>query len=91
MRSDSSIFTLSWTWEPWRGTQYVADGDKIRDYMEDAARKHGILPHVRFHTTVTSADWDSETDTWTIQATENGRPKQYRTRFVFFGSGYYNY
>lgn len=91
VRSDSSIFTLSWTWEPWRGTQYVADGDKIRDYMEDAARKHGILPHVRFHTTVTSADWDSETDTWTIQATENGRPKQYRTRFVFFGSGYYNY
>ncbi len=91
VRSDSSIFALSWPWEPWRGKEYVADGDQIRDYMEDTARKHGIFPHIRFHTTVTSADWDSSTDTWTIHVTENGRLKTYRSRFVFFGTGYYNY
>ena len=91
VRSDSSIFTLSWPWEPWRGKEYVADGDQIRDYMEDAARKHGIYPHIRFQTMVTSADWDSATDTWTVHVTENGQPKVYRSRFVFFGSGYYNY
>src|SRR5690606_12674508 len=34
VRSDSSIFTLSWPWEPWTGEEYVADGDRIRDYME---------------------------------------------------------
>ena len=27
VRSDSSIFTLSWPWEPWAGKEYVADGD----------------------------------------------------------------
>lgn len=91
VRSDSSIFSLSWPWEPWAGREYVADGDVIRDYMEDAARKHGIFPHIRFHTTVVSADWDSATDTWTVHVTENGSPKAYRGRFVFFGSGYYNY
>ena len=91
VRSDSSIFSLSWVWEPWRGKEYVADGDRIRDYMEDAARKHGILPNIRFHTTVNSADWDSGTDTWTVHVTENGAPRTYRSRFVFFGSGYYNY
>ena len=91
VRSDSSIFTLSWPWEPWRGKEYVADGDQIRDYMEDTARKHGILPHIHFHTHVRSADWDSATDTWTIHVTENGQPKRYQSRFVFFGSGYYNY
>ena len=91
VRSDSSIFSLSWPWEPWQGKEYVADGDRIRDYMEDAARKHGIYPHIRFHTTVTSADWDSSTDTWTVHVTENGAAKTYRSRFVFFGSGYYNY
>ena len=91
VRSDSSIFTLSWPWEPWRGKEYVADGDQIRDYMEDAARKHGIYPHIHFGARVTSADWDSETDTWTVHVSENGTPKQYRSRFVFFGSGYYNY
>jgi cation diffusion facilitator CzcD-associated flavoprotein CzcO len=91
VRSDSSIFALSWSWEPWPRKEYVADGDEIRDYMEDAARKHGIYPHIQFGTRVESADWDSNTDTWTIHATENGTPKQYRSRFVFFGSGYYNY
>ena len=27
VRSDSSIYALSWSWEPWRGKEYVADGD----------------------------------------------------------------
>ena len=92
VRSDSSIFSLSWPWEPWTGREYVADGDAIRDYMEDAARKHGIFGHIRFNTTVVSADWDSATDTWTVQTTdEAGATATYRGRFVFFGSGYYNY
>ena len=91
VRSDSSIFSLSWPWEPWTGEEYVADGDRIRDYVEHAARKHGILPHIRFRTTVVSADWDSATDTWTVDVTENGEARRYRSRFVFFGSGYYDY
>jgi cation diffusion facilitator CzcD-associated flavoprotein CzcO len=91
VRSDSNVFTLSWPWEPWRGEEQIADGDRIRDYMEDGARKHGIDRHIHFHTTVTSADWDSTTDTWTVHATEGGVDTTYRGRFVFFGSGYYNY
>ena len=91
VRSDSSIFALSWSWEPWQHKEYVADGDEIRDYMETAARKHGIYPNIHFRTRVNSADWDSATDTWTIHADEDGQPKTYRGRFVFFGSGYYNY
>jgi cation diffusion facilitator CzcD-associated flavoprotein CzcO len=91
VRSDSSIYALSWSWEPWKGKDYVADGDHIREYMENTARKHGILPHIHFHTYVRSADWDSATDTWTVHVTENGALKTYRSRFVFFGSGYYNY
>ena len=91
VRSDSSIFTLSWPWEPWAGKEYVADGAVIRDYMEDTARRHGIDSHIRFGTTVVSADWDSATDTWTVQTDEDGTPRTYRGRFVFFGSGYYDY
>jgi len=59
--------------------------------MEDAARKHRIYPHIHFHTRVISADWDSAADIWTVHVAENGSPKTYRSRFVFFGSGYYNY
>ncbi|WP_082690304.1 NAD(P)/FAD-dependent oxidoreductase [Mycobacterium sp. M26] len=91
VRSDSSIFSLSWPWEPWTRKEGVADGDHIREYMTDTARKHGITPHIRFGTHVISADWDSSSDTWTVHVEEDGTPKTYRGRFVFFGSGYYNY
>ena len=91
VRSDSSIYLLSWPWAPWPGEEYVADGDRIRDYMEDAAKQHGIYPHIRFGTRVQSADWDSDTDTWTVRAITDGKQVCYRGRFVFFGTGYYNY
>ena len=48
---------------------------------------------IRFDTHVRSADWDSATDTWTVHTTDtaSGAQRSYRGRFVFFGSGYYNY
>ena len=69
----------------------IVDGDHIWEYMADTARKHGIDEHIRFNTYVRSADWDSATDTWTVQTEQDGEPKTYRARFLFFGTGYYNY
>lgn len=91
VRSDSSIFTLCLPYEPWTRRERVANGDEIRDYLTDAAHKHGIDRHIRFNNHVLDADWDSATDTWTVTADQNGTPRTYRSRFVFFGSGYYNY
>ncbi|AQA01890.1 FAD-dependent oxidoreductase [Mycobacterium sp. MS1601] len=91
VRSDSSIFTLSFPWAPWTRREGMAGGDHIRDYIADAARTHGIDKHICYRSRVRSADWDSATDTWTVHADVDGRPKTYRTHFVFFGSGYYNY
>jgi cation diffusion facilitator CzcD-associated flavoprotein CzcO len=91
IRSDSDIFTLSYPWEPWTRPENVADGADIRAYLTEAARKHGIDKHIRFNTHVLSADWDSTTDTWIVQTEQDGVAKAYRGRFLFFGSGYYNY
>src|ERR1700723_2978608 len=92
VRSDSSIFTLCFPWEPWTRKEGVADGVHIREYLNTAAHKYGIDEHIRFNTRVRSADWDSSTDTWTVAADEEGGAgATYRGRFVFFGSGYYNY
>jgi cation diffusion facilitator CzcD-associated flavoprotein CzcO len=92
VRSDSSIFTLSFPWEPWTRKEGVADGVHIREYLTATAHKYGIDRHIRFNSYVRSADWDSSTDTWTVTAEdEKGAGAVYRGRFVFFGSGYYNY
>ncbi|MBJ7340081.1 NAD(P)/FAD-dependent oxidoreductase [Mycolicibacterium sp.] len=92
IRSDSDIFTLSLPFEPWTRPENVADGGDIRNYLTDAARHHGIDQHIRFDTHVTSAEWDSATDTWTLHTTTaDGATKLYRGRFLFFGTGYYDY
>ena len=91
VRSDSSIFTLCFPWEPWTKDERVADGGDIRGYLNDTARKYGLDQHIEFNTLVRSADWDSSTDTWTVTAEHDGDDVTYRGRFVFFGSGYYNY
>src|SRR3984885_11307745 len=91
VRSDSSIFTLSFPFEPWTRKEGVADGEHIREYLAATAHKYGIDSHIRFNTYVRAADWDSSTDTWTVTCEQDGAQKQYRSRFVFFGSGYYNY
>jgi cation diffusion facilitator CzcD-associated flavoprotein CzcO len=91
IRSDSDIFTLSFPWEPWTGEVNVADGPDIRDYLTETARKHGIDERIRFNTRVLSADWDTATDTWTVQTEVDGAAKTYRGRFLFFGTGYYDY
>ncbi|MCH9734936.1 MAG: NAD(P)/FAD-dependent oxidoreductase [Actinomycetia bacterium] len=91
IRSDSDIFTLSFPWEPWRRQENVADGQYIREYLETTAHKHGIDEHMRFDTYVKSAEWDSTTDTWTVQVEQDGSPRTYSARFLFFGTGYYDY
>ena len=91
IRSDSDIFTLCFPWEPWTRPEMIADGGDIWQYMADTARKHGIDKRIRFGTHVRSADWDASTDTWTVQTEQDGTAKAYRARFLFFGTGYYNY
>ncbi|WP_102145499.1 flavin-containing monooxygenase [Mycobacterium hubeiense] len=91
IRSDSDIFTLCFPWEPWTRPEMIADGEHIWQYLADTARKHGIDKHIRFNTHVRSADWDSGTDTWTVRTEQEGAEKTYRARFLFFGTGYYNY
>ncbi|OHV05315.1 flavin-containing monooxygenase [Mycobacterium talmoniae] len=91
VRSDSSIFTLCFPYEPWTRKEGVADGAHIREYLTATAHKYGIDRHIRFNSYVRAADWDSTTDTWTVTVEQDGATQHYRSRFVFFGSGYYNY
>lgn len=41
VRSDSSIFTLSFPYEPWTREEGIADGAHIREYLTDMAHKYG--------------------------------------------------
>jgi cation diffusion facilitator CzcD-associated flavoprotein CzcO len=91
VRSDSDIYTLCFPWEPWTRPEMIADGEQIWEYLDETARKRHIDEHIRLNAYVSSADWNSDTDTWTVHTRQDGAVKTYRCRFLFFGTGYYDY
>lgn len=91
IRSDSDIFSLSYPFLPWKGTNRLASGPEIKAYIEQAAAKFGIDKHIRFNTTVGTVDFDSTTDLWTVTAEANGEQLTYTARFLICCTGYYDY
>lgn len=88
IRSDSDMFTLGFKAEPWRDERAIAPGETIRNYLEDVAARRGITEHIRFGQTVTTANWDSAAGLWTVTT---GAGETVSAKFLYLGSGYYDY
>ena len=41
VRSDSDMFTLGYSFRPWKESKAIADGPAILRYVRDTAREHG--------------------------------------------------
>ena len=79
VRSDSDMFTLGYSFRPWREPKSIADGDTIRDYIRSTAKQFRIEDKIRFRTRVVAADWSSEHARWTVtieQSPEGTRSTQ---------------
>ncbi len=92
IRSDSDMHTLGFSFQPWGAAKAIADGPSIRTYVEDTAREHGIVDHIRFRTRVVRASWSTPDARWTVEATgPDGEAVSYTCNFLSMCSGYYNY
>jgi cation diffusion facilitator CzcD-associated flavoprotein CzcO len=91
IRSDSDMYTLSFPFRPWRGEQTVADGDKIRAYIEDTARELGIDRKIRTGHKVVRASWSSDAARWTLEVATKEGTVRFTCRFLFMCTGYYDY
>ena len=91
IRSDSDMYTLGFPFRPWTGQKSIADGGDIRAYVEATAREFGIDRKIRFRHRVTKAAWSSAEARWSVEADTPDGPKRYRARFLYLGSGYYDY
>ena len=93
IRSDSDMFTLGYSFRPWKEAQAIADGPAIRSYVRATARDYGAEDHIRFHHRVVRADWSSEEARWTVEAerTDTGEPVSFTCSFLFGCTGYYRY
>ncbi len=92
IRSDSDMFTLGYNFKPWNDTQAIADGPRIRAYIEETAREHGITEKIRFGHKVTRASWSTPDARWTVETKRaDGSTAKFTASFVMMCSGYYKY
>ncbi|HSX66602.1 NAD(P)/FAD-dependent oxidoreductase [Nocardioides sp.] len=96
IRSDDSVHTYGYDFKPWLHKEAIAGGHLIRDYIKDTVDEFGLDKSLRLGHKVTAADWSSEDAEWTLRVTvtdESGNEseKVVRAKFVFSGTGYYNY
>ncbi|WP_163506707.1 flavin-containing monooxygenase [Fodinicola acaciae] len=93
VRSDSDMFTLGYSFRPWKQAKSIADGPSIRSYVRATAAERGITEKIRFHHKVVRADWSSADARWLVDAerTDTGEVVRLSCDFLFSCSGYYNY
>jgi cation diffusion facilitator CzcD-associated flavoprotein CzcO len=97
IRSDSDMFTLGYSFKPWTAAKAIADGDSIRDYVQETAREYGVDQRIRFNHQVSNAAWDSATSRWTVTAqrtdleTDTAEAVELTCSFLYVNSGYYRY
>ncbi|HMY18293.1 MAG TPA: NAD(P)/FAD-dependent oxidoreductase, partial [Polyangium sp.] len=93
IRSDSDMFTLGYSFRPWREKKSIADGPSILAYMQDTAREFGIDRKIRFHQRVQSASWSSDEARWTVDVLvgPDNQTKRYTCNFLYTCAGYYRY
>ncbi|TDU26793.1 cation diffusion facilitator CzcD-associated flavoprotein CzcO [Panacagrimonas perspica] len=93
IRSDSDMFTLGFSFHPWKEAKAIADGPAILRYLKRTAQTYGIDRHIRYQHKVLRASWSSEDAQWTVDV-ERGPQKdavRYTCNFFFLCSGYYRY
>ncbi|MBX9796226.1 NAD(P)/FAD-dependent oxidoreductase [Sphingomonas sp.] len=91
IRSDSDMYTLGYSFEPWTEAKAIADGPAILNYVRRVAAKYGIDRHIRFNHHVAAARWSTPDARWIVTARHEGRDVEYSCNFLFMCSGYYNY
>lgn len=93
IRSDSDMYTLGYSFKPWRDSKVIADGHLIRDYIQETARENDIEKKIRFGHKVVSSAWSSTKAKWTVtlENIASGETSNITCNFLMMCTGYYNY
>lgn len=91
IRSDSDMPTFGYSFKPWTHRKSIADGHIIMDYLQQTVSENGLAEHIRFGYRVQRADFDSSEGRWTVTAQSGSDTTTFTARFLFMGTGYYDY
>jgi monooxygenase len=93
IRSDSDMYTLGYSFRPWKEAKAIADGPSILSYIKETARDYGVEEKIRFQRRVERVEWSSDDSRWTAHVlhTDTGQKSTVTADFVLTCTGYYRY
>jgi cation diffusion facilitator CzcD-associated flavoprotein CzcO len=92
IRSDSDLYTFGYRFKPWTGPP-IATAAEILSYMGEVIEDYDLAPRIRYRHRIDEASWSSETNLWTVEATdlERGESRRFTTGFLWMCQGYYRH
>ncbi|HEY4145047.1 NAD(P)/FAD-dependent oxidoreductase [Pinirhizobacter sp.] len=93
IRSDSDVFSFGYAFRPWQSPTMMADGESIRQYIQDAAREYSVEEKIHCGLRVQRAEWSSADGAWTLHALHEatGELQVFEARYLVSCTGYYDY
>tara|TARA_B100001564_G_scaffold291980_1_gene256165 strand:+ start:1357 stop:2805 length:1449 start_codon:yes stop_codon:yes gene_type:complete len=93
IRSDSDMYTLGFSFFPWKEKEAIADGPSILKYLDETSKKFNIDKKIKFNHYVKDASWCSEKSIWTLKVEDKNEMDTVTIscNFIFMCSGYYSY
>ncbi|GAA4697679.1 NAD(P)/FAD-dependent oxidoreductase [Pseudonocardia yuanmonensis] len=91
IRSDSDMPTFGYGFRPWPHRATIAAGGSILAYLRDTVDEADLAQHIHLGHRVTAADFDTHTGRWTVTTRVGDGTATFVARFLFLGTGYYDY
>ena len=88
LRSDSDMYSFSFSWKMWKSTKPIAPAEDILKYLKEAAEEQNIMKNIKFNTDIASAAWESDDNQWHLTTTSG---EKYSCNVLFGCTGYYSY
>ena len=90
IRSDSDLYTFGYRFKPWVGPP-IATAEEILNYMGEVIDENDLARHIRYHHRIDRAEWSSDDNLWTIEATrtDTGEQVRFTAGFLWMCRGYY--
>jgi cation diffusion facilitator CzcD-associated flavoprotein CzcO len=92
VRSDSDLYTFGYRFKPWVGAP-IASAGEILKYMGEVIEDNHIDRHIRYGTRITSCDWSSKDNLWTVTTRReaDGTEQVFTANFLWMCQGYYDH
>ena len=93
VRSDSDMYTLGFSFRPWKQAKAIADAPAIMDYLKGAVSDGKLDETIQFGKKVVQAKWSTPDSKWfvTIEDKATGAQHIQSCKFLHSCAGYYNY